>query len=692
MCFDLHCHFLLNYSSNPVCCHHIRKMEKEYVHSFLAFLIVSFFMRPNILAGGDSLLSTFCEEKFKNYTLNSPFENNLKLLLESWSASASSWATGFNNTFVGEGRDRVYGQALCRGDVNSTVCQICIENASQKILKQCKSEAAIIWFDLCQVRYSFQNFSSMMVYTGKYPDQKRVEMNKKVSNPVHFVQVLTYLMNYISNVTAFDPSTRMFATGEIKFSRKKTIYGLVQCTGDMAQQDCYNCLNSALKELQECCSSLEGGYVVSRNCNVRFHLDRFYYGSGLMLTYPTSNEAKWKIWMVVIVSCIPLSVLAVIVGFWASYHGRKKRTEIDDERSQNELIHELSRPTGVDITEEGELISSEELPFMNLSTLMAATDNFSDSNKLGIGGFGTVYKGVLPDGKTVAIKRLSRKSWQGLEEFKNEIIVIAKLQHRNLVKLLGCAIEGQEKLLVYEFMPNRSLDLFIFDSKKQSQLEWKTCYDIIVGIARGLLYLHEDSRLKIIHRDLKPNNVLLDHEMVAKISDFGMARIFGEDQNTANTKRVVGTYGYMAPEYAMEGLFSVKSDVYSFGVILLEIISGRKNSGFHLTGQAPTLLVYAWKLWNEGKEMEFVDPLLMESCMITQILKCMHIGLLCVQEDPADRPTISMVVVLLGKESIPLPKPKQPALSVGRVIQIDRFPISNIYPSVNDLTVSVPSP
>ncbi|KAG6695156.1 hypothetical protein I3842_09G082700 [Carya illinoinensis] len=146
----------------------------------------------------------------------------------------------------------------------------------------------------------------------------------------------------------------------------------------------------------------------------------------------------------------------------------------------------------------------------------------------------------------------------------------------------------------------------------------------------------------------------------------------------------------MAPEYAMEGLFSVKSDIFSFGVILLEIISGRKNNGFYLTGQSQTLLAYAWKLWNEGKEMEFVDPSLMESCMITQILKCMHIGLLCVQEDPADRPTISKVLVLLGKESIPLPKPKQPALSVGRVIQTDRFLIAN--PSVNDLTGSILAP
>ncbi|KAL3503315.1 hypothetical protein ACH5RR_037764 [Cinchona calisaya] len=182
-----------------------------------------------------------------------------------------------------------------------------------------------------------------------------------------------------------------------------------------------------------------------------------------------------------------------------------------------------------------------DLPLFEFSRIIEATNNFSINNKLGEGGFGPVYKGHLEEGQEIAVKRLSENSMQGLDEFKTEVICIAKLQHRNLVKLLGCCIEGVEKILIYEYMPNKSLDFFIFDQSRSGLLDWPKRFHIIQGIARGILYLHQDSRLRFIHRDIKASNILLDADMNPKISDFGTARSFGGNQTEANTCRIVGT-------------------------------------------------------------------------------------------------------------------------------------------------------
>ncbi|KAF3453655.1 hypothetical protein FNV43_RR04096 [Rhamnella rubrinervis] len=330
-----------------------------------------------------------------------------------------------------------------------------------------------------------------------------------------------------------------------------------------------------------------------------------------------------------------------------------------------------------------------ELPLFRFSTIENATSHFSNANKLGQGGFGPVYKGNLADGQEIAVKRLSKGSGQGVEEFKNEVMLISNLQHRNLVRVLGCCIEGEEKILVYEYLPNNSLDSFLFDETKRALLDWKKRIDIIEGIAQGLLYLHKYSRLKIIHRDMKNSNVLLDSKMNPKISDFGTAKIFGENESRANTNRIIGTYGYMPPEYAINGLFSEKSDVFSFGVMMLEILSGKKNTAFHPSNGCSNLLEYAWNLWREERSLELMDPTVAETCTATaKFSQCVQVALLCVQEGATDRPTMSEVVPMLGGEMVNLPHPKQPAFSnLAREGDNNNLP-ENPASSVNDASNS----
>ncbi|KAI9124156.1 hypothetical protein K1719_005456 [Acacia pycnantha] len=435
------------------------------------------------------------------------------------------------------------------------------------------------------------------------------------------------------------------------------MYCLAQCTPDLSPSDCRWCLCRVTGDLNWCCDGKQGGRVLYPSCYVRYELYPLY-SLEAPATTPTLKivplagcqvKGKGQSTRTVVIVVVPL-VGGLLIFVCLAYYLLKSliKTRRNAVLRQQYFGNETN--------------NLEPLRF-SLATIEAATNKFSHENYLGQGGFGRVYKGVLSNGQEIAIKRLSKSSDQGVEEFKNEVLLIAKLQHRNLVALLGFCIEEREKVLIYEYVPNKSLDNFLFGSQKVKVLNWVERYKIIGGVARGILYLHEYSRLKVIHRDLKPSNVLLDNEMNPKISDFGLAKLV--TVNTGSTNRIVGTYGYMSPEYAMYGQYSEKSDVFSFGVMVLEIIIGKKNTSLLGPSQyAESLLSYAWKQWKEKKVVEILDPNIQESGARDEVVKCIQIGLLCVQGNPDSRPTMAEVVSYLSNDSSQLSLPQEPVFSV----------------------------
>ncbi|KAK9706474.1 hypothetical protein RND81_07G127800 [Saponaria officinalis] len=569
----------------------------------------------NVINAEFTYVNTGCINTGLNYTNGDPLRKNIDFLFDNLASKSSSLK--FYNSSAGDNPIQVYGFFQCRYDVGPDICSSCVRDATQRIVEKCPLYGdATIYYLECMLRYSNRStiFTNLETFRGAYRWSPT-----NVSNYNEFAPILANEMdNVIKN--AKNSSESVLAT------------------------------------------------VFYPSCQLRYDSTNPILNDQLLIMAPPPNRGQGKgtslkpgiIAGIAIWASVGLLGLAVVL--WICLSRKKPKVESRDLPP--------SSPKGTSIPFLPGLVDVEFVQY-NFTTLKTATGDFSAENRLGR-GFGIVYKGTLEMGKQVAIKRLSRlsgTSGQGTKEFMNEARFLAKLQHKNLVRLVGSCSDGDEKLLVYEFMPNSSLERFLSDPNKRTLLDWGKRYKIIMGIARGLQYLHEDSRemtqdsrLTIIHCDLKPGNILLDKQMNAKIADFGTDKLNGVEQKSGNTSRIVGTQGYMAPEYIMTEEYSEKYDVYSFGVMLLEIVSGQKNRILYPSQQKEDLPVHIWRLWTEGRSLDITDPTLYNNCSSTDVIGCIQIGLLCVQPDADQRPTMTSVVLMLTG-SVDLPVPSAPTMS-----------------------------
>ncbi|CAK8573782.1 unnamed protein product [Lathyrus sativus] len=635
---------------------------------YLLFLLLPLLFTVNSEAD-DQLIFRYhkCNNDLGNYTGGSAYQNNLAAVLRDIYSNREI-DYGFYNFSKGENPDIVNAIGFCRGDINPSDCRDCLKTSAVLLTDRCAvQKEAIGYYDICTLRYSNKSISGVMdTYTGQYYNIE----SKTVVDDV-FNQTLYGLLDELKSTAAEGDSRKKFDEKSVKVnelnSNNETIHGMVQCTPDLTKQNCTKCLDLAFGDLSRWCPEMKGCLYLGPSCSVRYDIVPFSQSidtespapqpSSQEISPKTSTKTftkgkrrKIRTAIAIVLAFVVAGI--VVVGGCIYFKRRKPRSEYSAEIEVQETYEDEDEVKAGNDLKVGDLLQ------FDFETIKLATSNFSDANALGQGGFGTVYKGTL-DGHDVAIKRLDNNSKQGETEFKNEVLLTGKLQHRNLVKLLGFCLHRGERLLIYEFVSNKSLDYIIFDPIKRANLNWERRFKIIKDIARGLLYLHEDSRLQIVHRDLKTSNILLDDDMNPKITDFGIARLFAAKQTHGMTSTIIGTYGYMAPEYIKHGEFSIKSDVFSFGVIILEIVCGRRNTKVRDGENIKDLLDNAWENWKTGTSLDIVDSIL-EQGFNKEKERCIHVGLLCVQEDIDVRPSMSSVLLMLSSTSFPLPEPSEP--------------------------------
>ncbi|XP_044442743.1 cysteine-rich receptor-like protein kinase 6 [Triticum aestivum] len=576
------------------------------------------------------------------------FCDNVKVLAATLPNKTSSSPVHFATTTVGQAPDIVYALALCRGDIlNDTACSQSVANTFGIVRNATPPDMECYggtryYAEYSILLYNFNDILAPSIYTNSTGDENGGDPPferwnvKNVTGDVPLVAGLIRELLVETVEKAASATPRRFATGVMDSGTTfPKVYSLAQCTPDLSTGDCLACLNHLLGLINSTMSLRMGGQMGVIRCYFRYEASPFYQGQPMISLgppAPTPGEHKRrmsKLWIIAIV-LVPVAAAAFLFFILYSRRLTKQR--------KGTLLRLQGSRRSQDLEGEEELVwqgGNSEFMVFDFEQLLEATNNFSEENKLGQGGFGPVYKGKLTDGLEIAVKRLASHSGQGFTEFKNEVQLIAKLQHSNLVRLLGCCYQDEEKILVYEYLPNKSLN--------------------------------------------------------PKISDFGLAKIFSSNTEGNTTTRVVGTYGYMAPEYASQGVFSIKSDVFSFGVIIFEILSGKRNSGNQQYGDFINLLGYAWQLWDEGRWIDLVSSSSFSKSHSTKMMRCINIALLCVQENAADRPTMADVIAMLSNEAMIIDEPKQPAYFNVRVGNEETSTATESC-SINDMTISATLP
>ncbi|MCO5562703.1 hypothetical protein L7F22_016333 [Adiantum nelumboides] len=522
-------------------------------------------------------------------SLSSTFTGNLNTALRNFTSLSSQGSKYAISTEAGD--DTLYAVFQCRGDLSTQSCTECVQNATASLPQECPDAVgARIRLDGCLLRYDNQSFFEL--------DTSEIVASCNGLNTSDAVTLGT-IGDVMDNVTTEAPKRGGWASASAN-----GLYAAAQCLGYLNEAECSQCLLSY--SYRAICGSQVGGQMHQASCDYRYEAYNFMEAAVAPSVPPVSPPSP------------PSSGV--------------KRVD-----------KTLSWPR--------QLLQNKAQVF-SLDELEEATGHFDPINKLGEGGFGVVYKGTLSNGELVAIKKLSIGSQQGKQEFINEVSLITSVQHKNLIRLFGCCVEGPERILVYEYLPNKSLDVFLSQTRASGMLNWSTRYGIIVGMAKGLAHPHEESHVRIIHRDIKPSNVLLDDQLNPVIADFGLARLMNDNVTQVNTG-VAGTIGYLAPEYALRGALSEKVDVFSFGLVSLEILTGKQNVHNELLGRV-------WENYQQENVLDLVDERLGNAFSPEQVIRVVHIALLCSQENPKQRPTMSTVAVWLSGASDILELPSRP--------------------------------